>query len=228
MRKLWGTIILLTLFCLIIFTAKENQSSVAYNPKNLVRFHVIANSDLPEDQTIKGELRDVLLKEFGESLGQVTEKDELDKLLNDDLSKIETIAKDYLKTRGVEEKVKVEYGVFPFPVKGYGPLILPAGDYEALRVVIGEGQGSNWWCVLFPPLCFVNITEGVPDEESLAKILGSAKVTEKEAAPKQIKFKFKLLELFGKKDPPTADLFNVCLFSLKQVKWDCGTGKIAT
>jgi stage II sporulation protein R len=72
---------------------------------------------------------------------------------------MENTGRSVVKMWGKDYSVRTEYGHFSFPTKSYGSLVLPAGDYEALRVVIGEGQGSNWWCVLFPPLCFVDINQ---------------------------------------------------------------------
>jgi len=198
-KKLRGGVILLIFIYIIVFVGEEKQRELAYNPYNLVRFHVIANSDLPEDQTLKGEVRDLLLAEIGPQLAQITEKTELQKIIKRDLTKIKRLAENYLSSKGHEEKISVEYGRFAFPIKAYGPLILPAGDYEALRIVIGEGQGSNWWCVLFPPLCFVNITKGVPDNDSVEELLQKIEHEDQKPQAKPLKFKFKILEIFQKK-----------------------------
>ena len=199
MKKLRGGVVLLILIYIMVFTGEGKQREPAYNPYNLVRFHVIANSDLPEDQAIKEEVRDLLLAEINTDLAQVTEKAELQKIINRDLIKIKGLAENYLNSKGYNEEVRVEYGEFPFPIKAYGPLVLPAGNYKALKVTIGQGQGSNWWCVLFPPLCFVNITEGTPDKDSVEKLLQKIEDKDQKSQAKPIKFKFKILEIFQKK-----------------------------
>ena len=136
--------------------AMETEAS-ALAPDQLIRFHVIANSDSEQDQALKRAVRDAILKEVAPKLAISRSLDESRQILKKIRPEMEDIARTVVKDWGKDYLVHTEYGHFSFPTKSYGSLVLPAGDYEALRVVIGEGQGSNWWCVLFPPLCFIDI-----------------------------------------------------------------------
>jgi len=125
----------------------------------LIRFHVLANSDSELDQALKRAVRDAILKDVSPLLAVSQSLDESRQILQKVRPDMERIGRSVVKVWGKDYSVRTEYGNFPFPTKSYGTLVLPAGDYEALRVVIGVGQGSNWWCVLFPPLCFVNLEQ---------------------------------------------------------------------
>ena len=127
-------------------------------PSSLIRFHVLANSDSEEDQALKWAVRDALLTELAPRLAQARSVEDSRRIVQDMRPVMEDIAAEVIRNWGKDYAVHTEYGKFAFPTKSYGSLVLPAGDYEALRVVIGRGAGSNWWCVLFPPLCFVDIT----------------------------------------------------------------------
>lgn len=134
-----------------------NEETLASRPDQLIRFHVLANSDSEQDQALKRAVRDAILKEVSPKLAVSQSLAESRKVLQKLRPKMEEIARLVVKTWGKDYSVHTEYGHFSFPTKSYGSLVLPSGNYEALRVVIGEGQGSNWWCVLFPPLCFIDI-----------------------------------------------------------------------
>lgn len=126
-------------------------------PDQLIRFHVLANSDSDEDQALKRAVRDAILVKLSPKLAASHSLAESRQIVRDIRPEIEEIGRSVVKSWGKDYTVRTEYGHFSFPTKSYGTLVLPAGDYEALRVVIGAGKGSNWWCVLFPPLCFVDI-----------------------------------------------------------------------
>jgi stage II sporulation protein R len=124
-------------------------------------------------------------------------------IINTNIKKIIVLAKDEIEQQGRNYDVNVKLGSYPFPTKAYGDIALPAGNYQALRVVIGKGEGANWWCVLFPPLCFVDVTHGtVPDsvKESLKKALTTEEYSIIASAEYDneipIKIKFKVVELF--------------------------------
>ena len=135
----------------------SDEEALASKPDQLIRFHVLANSDSEQDQALKRAVRDAILKEVAPKLAASESLDESRQILKEIRPEMEDIARSVVKAWGKEYSIHTEYGHFSFPTKSYGSLVLPAGDYEALRVVIGEGQGSNWWCVLFPPLCFIDI-----------------------------------------------------------------------
>lgn len=144
-----------------IETYNVNQSSdeeaLASTPDQLIRFHVLANSNSEQDQALKRAVRDAILKAVSPQLAVSQSLEESRRILKKIRPDMENIGRSVVKAWGKDYLVHTEYGHFSFPTKSYGSLVLPAGDYEALRVVIGEGQGSNWWCVLFPPLCFIDI-----------------------------------------------------------------------
>lgn len=135
----------------------SDEVALAPTPDQLIRFHVLANSDSEQDQGMKRAVRDAILKEVSPRLAVSQSLDESRRILKKVRPNMEDIGRSVVKAWGKDYEVHTEYGHFSFPTKSYGSLVLPAGDYEALRVVIGEGQGSNWWCVLFPPLCFIDI-----------------------------------------------------------------------
>ncbi|NMA69865.1 MAG: stage II sporulation protein R [Desulfitobacterium sp.] len=125
--------------------------------QDLIRFHVVANSDSPADQALKNLVRDEILKEVSHQLASSQSLDESRQILLELRPTMEEITRRVLGEKGSDYEVRTTYGEESFPTKSYGSLVLPAGQYEAVQVVIGEGKGANWWCVLFPPLCFVDI-----------------------------------------------------------------------
>jgi len=160
-----------------------NEVALAPTPDRLIRFHVLANSDSEQDQALKRAVRDAILKEVSPRLAVSQSLDESRQILKQVRPEMEDIGRAVVKAWGKDYTVHTEYGHFSFPTKSYGSLVLPAGDYEALRVVIGEGQGSNWWCVLFPPLCFIDINQstavqvdgkqGIPIKNAIKQTEGS-------------------------------------------------------
>ena len=147
---------LILLACLLVWVTiqKQPQAAVAYNQNNLIRLHVVANSDLEEDQELKKEVRNVILRYLEPEFSQVKTRQEARSLLEKKLKILESLAQKHLRQAGREDPVRAELGRFHFPARSYGDLVLPGGEYEAVRLVIGQGQGASWWCVLFPPLCF--------------------------------------------------------------------------
>ncbi|NLY62144.1 MAG: stage II sporulation protein R [Clostridiales bacterium] len=172
----------------LILTA--SASSYPGPKQQLIRFHVIANSDSKEDQAVKLKVRDRLLEEFGQELGRSHSLEESRKLILEKMDEIERTAQQEVDKYLAGYKVQAVLGHFDFPTKAYGNMILPAGNYEALRIVIGKGQGANWWCVMFPPLCFVDITHGVASEN-----INLAEDMEEET---KIVYKFKIVEWWDK------------------------------
>jgi len=131
----------------------------------LIRFHVIANSDSLEDQTLKLHVRDVIVKEMKDRFTGAGDRQEAEIIVKQSLQEIQELAARQIKREGKDYPVAVMVGDYDFPIKTYGNLTLPAGNYHAVRVVIGEGKGKNWWCVLFPPLCFVDSVESLGQNE---------------------------------------------------------------
>lgn len=119
---------------------------------NLIRLHIIANSDSDEDQAVKLKVRDEILAQIGEKFNGDNLESSRENII-DSLDEIEDISNRVLKENGFSYGSKAQYGKFPFPTKHYSDISLPAGDYYGVRVVLGKGEGHNWWCVLYPPLC---------------------------------------------------------------------------
>lgn len=152
-----------------ISVVSDSTSDVyAYNNNNLIRFHVLANSNHPADQDLKLKVRDVILAETYELFSPVNEKDQAKDIIMANLDLIYNTAITAIRNEGFDYNVKLDIGTFTFPERDYGLLHLPEGRYEALRIVIGEGKGDNWWCVLFPPLCFVDVVQTQTEDSFIA------------------------------------------------------------
>ncbi|MEW6399384.1 MAG: stage II sporulation protein R [Bacillota bacterium] len=135
---------------------------LAYNPYNLVRLHVLAASDLAEDQALKLRVRDAVIQFLSPRWGGVVETRGALAVLEANRAELARLLGDLVASAGKPYGVTVQVGYFPFPERTYGEVTLPAGTYPALRVILGEGAGQNWWCVLFPPLCFLDARVGAP------------------------------------------------------------------
>ncbi|WZL73558.1 stage II sporulation protein R [Clostridiaceae bacterium 35-E11] len=177
----------------------KNQKSYK---EQLIRFHVLANSDKPEDQALKLQVRDRIIKEMNPKFAQSKSLDETREIIENNIGHIEKIALEEIQKSNYSYDVKASLGASNFPTKNYGSVTLPAGSYEALRVVIGKGEGANWWCVLFPPLCFIDMKNGLTDEETKNELMNV--LTEEEfqmistASSEDklpIKLKFKVVEI---------------------------------
>ena len=204
MKKNLKMVIILT-FLLFIYSSicaisyAQNISTDIAN--SVFRLHVIANSDSEEDQKLKYIVRDNLLKYMNSICENCETKEDAIAMVEKNKTTFEKIAMNTIKEEGYDYCVKINIGNFEFPTKDYGDISLPAGYYDALRVEIGEAKGRNWWCVMFPPLCFVDISSGVVPDES--KELMKNSLSEEEFAlvsnqsDNEIQFKFKLLEFFA-------------------------------
>jgi stage II sporulation protein R len=126
------------------------------------RLHIIANSDSKEDQSVKLKVRDAILQLVNSQMKKVKNKDEAEEYISANIQIIEDEAQKTLKKNNMDYGAKGYIGRFEFPEKTYGDKTYPAGEYDALRLVLGEGKGHNWWCVMFPPLCLMEI-EGQQD-----------------------------------------------------------------
>lgn len=121
--------------------------------KELVRLHVVANSDSAEDQTLKLQVRDAVVERLQQGLADVTNMEEAKAYLQENLPKIESLANQVLRAAGCTDTAQVRLMLEEFGTRVYDTFTLPAGVYESLRIIIGEGKGQNWWCVVFPSLC---------------------------------------------------------------------------
>ncbi len=131
---------------------------------DVVRLHVIANSDSPQDQQIKEQVRDQIVLELGPVFAEMEQKEVCAWILMNK-SAIQGIAHDVLQQAGCDYSAHIKFGVADYPTRLYGMAAYPAGKYKSLRVELGEGAGRNWWCIVFPPLCFVEEASEPADEE---------------------------------------------------------------
>lgn len=136
----------------------------------MIRFHVLANSDTEEDQALKLKVKSQIVKELTEPLKDANNIEHARMIMKNEIPNIERVASDIIIAEGYEYDVNVELKDVYFPTKMYGDMTFPPGKYEALQVKIGEAKGKNWWCVMFPPLCFVEGTYNVVPEESKVKL----------------------------------------------------------
>lgn len=146
-------LVLLVVTALSLMTgamALRTQDQLA---EKVVRLHVLANSDSPEDQALKLEVRDVVLERAEALLSRCGGRQEAESLLRGQLLEFEDLARQVVRNAGYDYPVTVELAETRFPTREYDSFTLPAGNYLALRVLIGEAAGQNWWCVVFPPLC---------------------------------------------------------------------------
>ncbi len=163
--------------------------------QNIVRLHVIANSDSDEDQALKLKVRDAILSH---SQSEFTQKSDVEH----ELDTYRKIAQKVIYENGYDYSVDVEYGNFHFPTKHYNNISLPAGQYDAVRIKLGKAEGENWWCVMFPPLCFVNgTTDSAYAEEKLSATLDGESydiITAAKSGSLPFEIKFKIVEFCGR------------------------------
>ncbi|WP_069650513.1 stage II sporulation protein R [Caloranaerobacter ferrireducens] len=200
----FALIFVLLIVSSIVFLSDVYKNRESYK-NNLIRFHVIANSDSPEDQQLKLKVRDRIINEMNSKFEKASSLDESKKIILDNLDTIEYIAEKQIRESGKNYDVNVQFGEYDFPTKSYGNFTLPAGRYQAVRVVIGEGKGKNWWCVMFPPLCFIDITHGITNnkiEEELKGVLTEEEynmiINANNEREVPLKLKFKVVELLEK------------------------------
>lgn len=145
------------------------DSAIEDISQKLIRFHVIANSDEEKDQALKFKVRDEVLKYIQPMLKDSKDIDNSREILKRENENILNIARNVIKENGYSYEVDSTLSREYFPVKTYGNITLPQGEYEAYRILIGSGEGKNWWCVMFPPICFVDVTKGAVAYEETEK-----------------------------------------------------------
>lgn len=194
-----ATRFLLIILVLCIIYGSFTQKQIA---DNLVRLHIVANSDSADDQAVKLKVRDAVLEHMQAKYPNGASRDEAVSYIKSSLPEIEKLATDVLKDNGFNEPVQASFGVYPFPTKSYDNLMLPAGMYDAVRIEIGAAEGKNWWCVMFPPLCISDgsaIGMSPSSQAQLKDSIGASNfklitdVTESGHIP--VKVKFRLIEL---------------------------------
>jgi stage II sporulation protein R len=151
---------------------KADAKGPAVIPKEAVRLRILANSDSDKDQALKRKVRDEVKAQIDGWVADLTSFEEARKVIQSHIPEIEKTVANTLKREGSKEAFQVKFGKnVKFPTKVYGNFIYPAGEYEAVLITIGKGEGANWWCVLFPPMCFLDFSSGtaVRKEEHVVK-----------------------------------------------------------
>lgn len=164
--------------------------------EQIIRMHVVANSDSEEDQAVKLQVRDAVLAAIQEDLADVSDIDQARAYLEENLPKIERIANETLNAAGMDAQAVATLCKEAFDTRHYATFSLPAGVYEALRITIGKGEGKNWWCVAFPSLCLSATAEGFEDAAVEAGLSDNLADTLSEEEGVEIRFFF--LDALGK------------------------------
>lgn len=192
-------ILILLLFLYVILAASSYTNAVFTDiSQNIFRLHVIANSNSEEDQNLKYIVRDAVLDYINDISNGCTSKEGIITIVNNNIQEIKEVAQDAVYKEGFLYDVDLEIGNFSFPTKQYGDISFPPGFYDALRIKIGMAEGKNWWCVMFPPLCFIDTSSGIVPDES--KELMKDNLSQEEFAllstdNSDTKIKFKVVEL---------------------------------
>lgn len=205
MKKDWirqtGYIAGMTVVTAVLFLGgiKIRQQSLQQGiAEKILRFHVLAASDTKEDQELKLKVRDAVGVYMEEELADALNKSESEELVRLHLGEIEAVAEQTIKEAGYDYPVTASLAYVEFPEKTYGAYVFPAGTYEALEVVIGEGKGHNWWCVMYPNLCFSGSVYEVVDEEAEERLQEVLSTEEYEAvfSSGNVKVEWKSLAFF--------------------------------
>ncbi|WP_090871879.1 stage II sporulation protein R [Oceanobacillus limi] len=174
----------------------EEQLDYQVIPDEAIRLRILANSDQDDDQQIKRIVRDNVNEEINEWVADLTDIDEARQLIENNIPEIKDIVKETLANEGEERDFDVEYGSnVSFPTKLYGEYLYPAGEYEAVLITLGEGKGANWWCVLFPPLCFLDFGDGASVAEASDEEIEEPEENQEEE--EEVEVKFFLFDWFG-------------------------------
>jgi stage II sporulation protein R len=179
-------VIMIFAIIILITCWESNRNNIALAdsaiPEQSIRLRILANSDSIEDQAMKRRVRDAVIEQMNAWVKEPDGIENARRVVLEQLPALQALVKRELSANGYGYAVLVELGKVPFPTKMYGSRIYPAGDYEALRITLGRGEGQNWWCVLFPPLCFVDAVSG--------EAVGKATISPNESQPSlQIKSK---------------------------------------
>jgi stage II sporulation protein R len=164
----------------LIFCWEGNKTNAAVIspsiPQEAIRLRILANSDAVQDQAVKRQVRDAIMEQMNSWVTEPKGIEEARQVVQMHIPGLNLLIGEKLQALGYNYNYKVELGIVPFPAKMYGDEAYPAGNYEALRVTLGKGEGQNWWCVLFPPLCFVNAVaaENAAKQQTEEEPIGSS------------------------------------------------------
>ncbi len=205
LQTIFTTLLILLSVLLLLpdrFFATEPSDATLSLEDRILRLHILAAGDDTASQEIKLHVRDAVLSHIRDAVANATTAEEAEDALSPLLPEIVAVANRTLKSYGVSYRAKAEITTEFFPIKQYGSLLLPPGEYRALRIVLDEGEGKNWWCMLYPSLCFTEgITATLPEEEKeeLRGLLDEEEFetlfSQKETKPK---FTFRILKIWKK------------------------------
>lgn len=190
MKKLLTYTVMILCVTLIISVMPTEAEGAIY--EDTVRLHILANSDTKEDQNLKLKLRDAILEEFSKELSEFQSTNEAKTALSDKISDIEDFSKKKILEYGYSYSVRATLTEEWYDTREYEEFTLPKGYYTSLRIIIGDGEGKNWWCVMYPPLCLDIATEKAPRDDGIKKYSDSEF---RLITSKGYKAKFKILEL---------------------------------
>lgn len=203
----------LILLCYLVFvvidfsihTTSAQEITEGISDK-IIRLHVLANSDSETDQALKLKVKDEVVRKFGNTFASAKNKDDAVKLIEENFDNIREVALEVIEEEGYDYDVRVYLADCMFPTKVYKDLTFPAGLYEALRIDIGTAKGKNWWCVMYPPLCFVDQTYSVVPDDSKKQLEDLLTTREYESLysdqSTKITYQFKIVEIIE-------DIFNI-------------------
>ncbi|MFC0561083.1 stage II sporulation protein R [Halalkalibacter alkalisediminis] len=191
--------LLFSLFVLLISWESENAVAVAslhqeVSQEEAIRLRILANSDAIRDQALKRDIRDRVNEAITEMVFDIQDLDEAKTTIEDNLVMIEEIVEQELANMGLNQSYEVSFSEVQFPTKLYGNIVYPAGLYDAVLITLGEGNGENWWCVLFPPLCFLDMANGEATETGKVSAEEPVEVDESE---EEVEVAFFVVELFS-------------------------------
>lgn len=189
---------LILIFTLLISYARATSSDIS---NSVLRLHILANSNTSADQQLKLAVRNRILDETQDIFKNARSAKESARIAKENSAFIQSIAEDEIKVQGFNYPVTVSVEKAAFPTKIYGGIALPSGKYTAVRIKIGEASGQNWWCVMYPPLCFADGVISASDEakSTLAQSLSEDSynlVTGKDNGAIPVEIRFKIVEIF--------------------------------
>jgi len=194
MKKLWLPISLLLLLSALLAVLPTREETEVYD--KVIRLHVLANSDGEEDQALKLKVRDALLAKASALTETCADRREAEAAIAAQIEELRVEAEKTLRANGCDKTVSVVIGQEHYPTRVYEGVRLPAGEYCSLRVMIGEAEGRNWWCVLFPPLCVGSASEVKEEMVDAGLTPGQIKIMTDSDSPRYV-LKFKILEILG-------------------------------
>ena len=205
-------IIAASLFVGILFAASIAAYTYVYSAttqqniaENVIRFHVLANGNSPADQNLKEKVRLAILAEFEETLSSAANIEKTRAYLTENLPEMQSIAQSVIASEGYDYSVSANLSTVFFPTQRYGKMSFPPGNYEAVQLIIGEGRGNNWWCLMFPPLCYVDMTATEAGRQQLASTVteeGFRLLMHQEEESRALNVRFKIVEWWQNRNEP--------------------------